>query len=158
MKIAEITLPSKPGKKPKFKFLKPVKFKCTRCGTFCCHLGSPELTIEDFNAVQKKFGKNLEDYLEKREIKIRPEDMLLPYGFKTVNDSECIFFRRGRDKKSQCEIYEIRPLLCRTFPFVFKQEGDKISIEVIPCPGLKFSKKTKETKAKSKSSKRKKRI
>ena len=161
MKIAEITLPLKPGKKPKFKFLKSVKFKCTRCGTFCCHLGSPELTTEDFKAVQEKFGKKLGDYLEKREIKTRQEDMLLPYGFKTVNDSECIFFRRGRNRKSQCEIYKIRPLLCRTFPFVFKQEGDKISIEVIPCPGLKFGKKTKETKktkAKSKSQKRKKRI
>jgi hypothetical protein len=169
MKIAEITLPSKPGKKPKFKFLKPVKFKCTRCGTFCCHLGSPELTVEDFKAVQEKFGKKLEDYLEKREIKIRQEDMLLPYGFKTVNDSECIFFRRGRDKKSQCEIYEIRPLLCRTFPFVFQNQGNKIEISVIPCPGLKFgkkkkktktkeTKKIKKTKAKNKVSKRKKRI
>ena len=140
MKIAEIILPKKPWEKPKTKFLKSVKFKCIRCGTFCCHLGSPEFTSEDMVALQKKFGKDLGEYVEKREIKTRQEDYLLPYGFKTVNNSECIFLKWDKNKKSKCTCYKIRPLLCRSFPFAFKQEGNKIEISVIPCPGLKIGK------------------
>ena len=151
MKVAEITLPSRPGHSPKTKIIKSVKFKCTRCGTFCCHLGAPEFTTEDFKVIQKKFGKSLGNYIEKREIKSRGEDYLLPYSFKSNpksgNGSECIFLKYDKKGKSKCTCYKVRPLLCRTFPFVFKQisgkNGNKINIEVIPCPGLRISKRKK---------------
>jgi hypothetical protein len=142
MKIAEIKLPKKQGELPKTIFHKKIRFKCTRCGTFCCHLGSPEFTVDDFNALQKKFGKDLDRYIEKREIKTRQEDMLLPYGFKSnpkTQGSECFFLERDKKGRSSCGIYNTRPLLCRTFPFFFQQKGDRIEISVIPCPGLKIS-------------------
>lgn len=147
MKIAEILLPTKLGEKPVIRFVKHVSFKCIRCGTFCCHLGSPEFNDDDWKVLQKKFGNDLQDYIEKREIKTRQEEYLLPYGFKSVNGSECIFLKRDKKGKSGCEIYNIRPLLCRTFPFVFQQNGDKIEISVIPCPGLKVGKQRKKERS-----------
>jgi len=149
MKIAEIKLPRKPGELPKTKFHKKIRFKCIRCGTFCCHLGSPEFTADDFNALQKRFGKDLGRYIEKREIKTRQEDMLLPYGFKPnpkTEGTECTFLNWDKKGKSSCGVYKIRPLLCRTFPFSFKHTGDKIEISVIPCPGIVFEKKGKGSK------------
>ncbi|MEM2974297.1 MAG: YkgJ family cysteine cluster protein [Candidatus Micrarchaeia archaeon] len=144
MKIAEIIFPKTAGQAPKVKFFKNVKFKCTRCGTFCCHLGAPEFTVEDFDMLKKRFGNDLDRYIEKREIKSRQEDYLLPYSFKSVNGSECIFLRWNSKGKSGCRIYNIRPLLCRTFPFFFEQKGDRIEVNVVPCPGLKFNKNKKK--------------
>ena len=149
MKIAEIKLPKKQGELPKTLFHKRIRFKCTRCGTFCCHLGSPEFTTDDFNALQKRFGEDLDRYIEKREIKTRSEDMLLPYGVKSnpkTEGTECTFLTWDKKGKSGCGIYSTRPLLCRTFPFSFQHKGDRIEISVIPCPGITFEKKGKAAK------------
>jgi|Deesub1362A_J573_1020465.scaffolds.fasta_scaffold00039_48 hypothetical protein len=46
-------------------------------------------------------------------------------------DSKCIFFDGGR-----CKIYQNRPIVCRTYPFMLDFEGDRITLRVFECKGL----------------------
>lgn len=86
----------------KLKILK--KIKCKKCG-WCCKNQSAMLTIEDVKrlAVHLKctYEQLSERYLDKR--------MKIPYL-----KSPCPFL----DSDNKCNIYHIRPKVCKIYPFV----------------------------------------
>lgn len=86
----------------KLKILK--KIKCKKCG-WCCKNQSAMLTIEDVKRLMIHFKCNYEElsekYLDKR--------MKIPYL-----KSPCPFLT----KDNKCDIYHVRPKVCKIYPFV----------------------------------------
>lgn len=94
------------------------RFKCKRCATFCCKLGGPNLSEKDIQRI-KKAGHIKDDFLELGKR----------------NDGSCIFLRfNGILKIYECTIYDIRPVLCRIYPFDFEKiNSNSFLLEFIPC-------------------------
>lgn len=108
-----------------------INFECTGCGD-CCR--SPEgedgfvyLNGDEIEAISKylKLDKKtfLKEYTEKRSTGIVVRDPQL----------DCIFMKDNR-----CEIYEVRPAQCRTWPFweiaLVKRNWESKVLTV--CPGI----------------------
>lgn len=89
---------------------KGVYFKCTGCGKCCT--GAPGfvwLTREDLKKLCVFFDLSEKDFLKKYARKVNKK-----YSLKEdPNTYDCIFLK---DKK-YCEVYENRPIQCKTFPY-----------------------------------------
>ncbi|MBP5460739.1 MAG: YkgJ family cysteine cluster protein [Lachnospiraceae bacterium] len=82
--------------------------KCSQCGS-CC---------SDFLPVGKHELKRIRDYVKKHEIKQRRH--CAPFVQKIEIDMVCPF-RNSDDKR--CEIYPVRPAICRDFRCDKPQKG-----------------------------------
>ena len=110
------------------------RFKCKRCATFCCKLGGPNLTEKDVQQL-KKAGYATDNFLEpttKRESNSAPK-MQSRLGKR--DDGSCIFLRfNNRLKIYKCSIYDVRPVLCRMYPFDFERiDSNSFMLKFIPC-------------------------
>ncbi|MRJ06779.1 MAG: zinc/iron-chelating domain-containing protein [Epsilonproteobacteria bacterium] len=107
--------------------------KCEECGGKCC-TGAPgyiwvseEESEKIAHFLQMEPAEFRERYTRRAEGKIS----LIEYRL-GVNNYACIFF----DKKSgKCQIYPVRPIQCRTYPFwdIFKERWKEVARE---CPGI----------------------
>ncbi|QTA87506.1 YkgJ family cysteine cluster protein [Desulfonema magnum] len=105
-----------------------IQFECQGCGVCCT--GSPGTVYVDKSeiaCIAEFLGISVPDFTKK---------YLYPYkNSHTIReDSEwrCLFYDNG------CEIYPVRPMQCRTFPFWFdnlrsEEKWKRISQE---CPGI----------------------
>lgn len=105
---------------------------CSTCQGKCCtgesgYINVNNLEIENIasflNLQVNDFGtKYLFKYGYKYSIKEREHE----------GSFECIFYDR---ESNGCEIYDVRPSQCRTFPFweYFKTRVDELKLE---CPGI----------------------
>jgi len=98
-----------------------MKFKCKRCGKCCSNIGN--LALFEWEA----------ERLKKYSVRIKPSIVLesngsriiLQWGLEGKNKKHCPFLtKRG------CIIYEQRPLVCRSFPFM-KSGFDSKNLEKI---------------------------
>jgi len=78
-------------------------FKCKQCGE-CCKI-VVKVSNNEINRIKQQGHK---DFLEKDPIKGKG------YALKRINGN-CVFL-----KDNKCEIYEIRPEICRLYPFLDK--------------------------------------
>jgi Fe-S-cluster containining protein len=97
------------------------RFKCMMCGN-CCRLRFIHLTKDDIARIQSKGHSDFHDNV----------------------GGECMLKRiRGRcmfvGKDDSCSIYEIRPEVCRKFPF-FRMFGLNYCRAVSYCPGVEAMK------------------
>jgi Fe-S-cluster containining protein len=89
------------------------KFECIKCGKCCSHL----IGFRD----DVRFGM----YLSPEEVKLFPSEMVIPL-FR--HKKKIIAYQLKEDHcphltaDNLCEIYDKRPLLCRTFPMVSPTE------------------------------------
>lgn len=113
--------------------IKAAGFSCRMCGG-CCTRISDDSNLVMVNApeIRKIMGGTglswddiAEPYPEILEGK-RGERFTFAWCLKRAED-KCMFL----DENSQCSIYEYRPLICRTYPFML--EGDELL--VFECPG-----------------------
>jgi Fe-S-cluster containining protein len=87
--------------------------KCTKCKEKlnCCQLfdklNSPSLSEEEVNIIKEKYTDFLDNTCNNT------------YTIKTINNT-CIFY-----KNNKCEIYDIRPLDCRLYPFDIIEKENK---------------------------------
>ncbi|MHA1930953.1 MAG: YkgJ family cysteine cluster protein [Promethearchaeota archaeon] len=141
-----------------------LRFICTRCGN-CCTDKDTLVNITYLDILRLKVGlkldlkeildvigfyifkKNLtEGTLEKMVISpIETEKGLAFTGLLKDNLGKCYFYDK---KEAKCLIYDIRPMLCRTFPFSFKKSNlmgtkSREDIQIIYtekaknyCPGI----------------------
>jgi len=86
----------------KLKILK--KVKCKKCG-WCCKAQNAMLTIEDVKRLMTHLGYNYQEFYEK----YLDMNMKIPYL-----KSPCPFL----DSENRCTIYNIRPKVCKIYPFV----------------------------------------
>jgi len=115
-------------------YQKNLRFKCKRCATFCCKLGGPNLTKEDIERI-KRAGYKTESFVGPVQNR-RYERMVTPHGsLRNKKDGSCIFLKFNNEKGSyECAIYDLRPVLCRLYPFEVKTPlPNCITIKIIPC-------------------------
>lgn len=117
-----------------------MKFECqTSCGGKCCKIPEGQhtyvfLTPEDKKSLLKLTGKKLEEiavyavFNWTRFTKEKTKQWVL-----RQENEKCIFLKDGK-----CEVYEARPIQCRSFPFwpeLFRNHKEwKKTTDL--CPGI----------------------
>jgi len=98
-----------------FEYPKHIRFKCVRCA-LCCgdtkdKVRSILLLKTEADLISKRTFKVLDKFAEKVEG-------FEPYIYQMTKteDGKCVFL-----KDNSCSIYEIRPLICRFYPFQLKK-------------------------------------
>lgn len=109
-----------------------LKFSCTSCGHCCRHEpGFVFLTEKDLTALSRHKGMTRKNF--SREY-CRSVDLGLAVRLSLTEtpENDCVFWDNG------CNVYEARPLQCRTYPFwagnlASREDWDRESLE---CPGM----------------------
>jgi len=116
-----------------FDFPEDVGFVCEKCGR-CC--GDTEDTVRHILLLKTEAEKISKETSQKIEEFTQQVYGFEPYVYemkKTKNEEKCLFLENNR-----CTIYEIRPLICRFYPFELKNLGnDKYLFSfTIKCKGI----------------------
>ncbi|MFW9805247.1 MAG: YkgJ family cysteine cluster protein [Candidatus Thorarchaeota archaeon] len=129
-----------------------IRFECTKCGACCCE-DSLLVTVtgRDIARISFSLGLNANEVLRALDFYL-VSGTESPVGFRdipTVNteqgrayvaikkmeNGDCIFL-----KDNLCMIHLVRPMVCKSFPFVFRDnDGDQtwgLSAMKEICPGL----------------------
>ena len=112
---------------------KQFRFKCKRCAALCCKLGGPELLEHDVKKIEAT-GYSRKDFLE--PSKKTGFNLTRAVGaLKTREDGSCVFLTQNSNMECiNCSIYEVRPVLCRIYPFTIERlDQNKMAIKFIPC-------------------------
>ncbi|MDK2892975.1 YkgJ family cysteine cluster protein [Methanohalophilus sp.] len=116
-----------------------IGFECIRCGK-CCRgsfgdnsvlLNSEDMTLLEKQSLKDGFVIPMIDLSDKEQWQLVDKNGILhTFGWmlKRTPDMDCIFLNNN----SECQIYDHRPYLCRTYPF-FLNNG---KLEVCECEGL----------------------
>jgi len=115
-----------------FKYPKNVGFVCNLCGRCCGNTDDHDRRILLLKTdVKRIINKTSLDVREFADITSGSE----PYirEMKKTEDSKCFFL-----KNNICTIYEIRPLICRFYPFELKNLGNMnyYFSYTTKCPGI----------------------
>jgi Fe-S-cluster containining protein len=113
-----------------------LRFRCQRCATYCCKLGGPCLTKEDIEQIES-VGNKISEFVEDQRRKYGSHS-LMTSAMKNRKDGSCIFLRTDERRNAyECSIYDIRPILCRLFPFEIKRiDIGSFVLKILPCNGL----------------------
>lgn len=108
-------------------------FRCRRCGK-CCRgrYGDNTVTVfpSEIRAIAAVTGLDWLDFARPHESDdIDSEGFIhtFEWSLRKKDDGDCIFLENGA-----CAIYDLRPLICRTYPFRL-EAGE---LEVYECDGL----------------------
>jgi Fe-S-cluster containining protein len=106
-----------------------LRFKCQRCGTFCCKLGGPRLSPKDIERL-KKADLTTDEFLDTTNKCL-----------KKTGSGSCTLLRLDPQKQFyECTVYSFRPLLCRLYPFhVEKTSPNRFLLKLLPCKGINRS-------------------
>ena len=86
---------------------RPVRFQCTGCGR-CC-FGDPETHyIELLRGERQRISKHLGISEQEFSQQYTCDD-----GIRINAQGRCMFL----NEQQQCDIYQVRPLQCRTYPY-----------------------------------------
>lgn len=104
-------------------------FECTRCGT-CC-MGGPGavfLSEADIERFCRGLGLEREAFLSRFTHRVDGEISLIEQ-----TNHDCIFLQNA-----QCQVHELRPVQCRTYPFWFERmrSEDAWGRTELECPGI----------------------
>jgi len=111
-----------------------IHFKCRRCAVFCCKLGGPRVTEKDIGRLRKAgYGPTslLNQTQGEKTWQAADKGMVLRHR----EDGSCVFLRFDRrNSRYECSIYDLRPSVCRLYPFEFQKTGQGTgSLRLIPC-------------------------
>ncbi len=125
--------------KVSFRYPVNVHFRCTRCAICCGDTASRVRHILLLRAEAERIAEATSKPIE--EFAVRTENGA-PYVYemkKTVDEGRCIFLQ-----KNFCTIYELRPLVCRFYPFEFRatENGKRTFLYTRECPGIGQGEKT----------------
>lgn len=129
------------------------QFECTKCGS-CCREDSMIITVtgHDIVRLSTALGLSPEEIMRALDFYVLDKLNIIPAGLieipspntekgpafialKKMENGDCIFL-----KDDQCMIHMMRPIVCRSFPFVFRgKDGERrwgLSAMKHICPGL----------------------
>ena len=112
--------------------LTPSTFLCKRCAD-CCRYLTVKLSKKDIEAIKDKSYK--EDFFIKFDRYIKSPVL-------KNKDEGCVFLGK-KEGKYYCKIYNIRPKVCRKYPFV---ESDKVESCKPKLLRFKFREKKKSSR------------
>jgi Fe-S-cluster containining protein len=115
-----------------FQYPRRVRFVCEKCAK-CC--GDTEERVRlilllkiEAERISQRTARGIGEFTEKIEG-------FEPYYFrmKKTSEGECVFLRN-----TLCIIYEVRPLICRFYPFQLKNVGNNRHVFTYTreCPGI----------------------
>jgi Fe-S-cluster containining protein len=115
---------------------------CKRCKANCCKNWTIFVTISDVTRISKHTGLKPEDFSEFSKI---PEWEKTKYSSKgrdhiygLLQDERILQLKKKGEKciflkGKMCSIYPARPMICRLYPYWFKEE--KENLKIITCIG-----------------------
>lgn len=116
-----------------FNFPANVHFSCSRCG-LCCRDTEQKirhiLVLEaEAKIIASQTARDVTDFSFQIANKF-------PFGYemKKTNEGKCVFL-----KQNQCTLYQLRPLICRFYPFELKfDKGKQLHVFdfTVECPGI----------------------
>lgn len=121
-----------------------LEYYCKSCESNCCKNWTIFTTIEDIRRIAQFTKKNPAEYSEFSKI---PDWEILEYSqkakFHFYNLAESGFILQlkkiGNNRiflaKNRCQIYNVRPYICRLYPYWFVRQ--KNCFIIIPCIGYK---------------------
>jgi Fe-S-cluster containining protein len=136
-------------------------FECTKCGS-CCREDSMLITVTGYDIfrISTALGLSPDETIRALDFYIIDESNPIPTGLvgipspnterglviialKKMENGDCIFL-----KDNLCMIHTLRPIVCRSFPFVFQENTDGrtwgLSAAKHICPGLGVGSKVSE--------------
>jgi len=115
-------------------FEKNLRFKCRRCAVFCCKLGGPRVTENDQKRLRAAGFEPME-VLVHQSANQTGQWNVSELVLKQKEDGSCIFLQHDVEGKvHRCSIYDLRPSLCRLYPFEFQKTGQGTGLlRLIPC-------------------------
>lgn len=114
-----------------------LNFECTQCSK-CCRFdpGYVFLSYNDLERLIKYFNLTETEFIEKycRKVDMGEQNRL---SLIEKRNYDCIFWSNGG-----CEIYEARPIQCRSYPFwkPFLVDRKSWDTESLSCPGMNHGK------------------
>src|SRR3989338_6250988 len=99
-------------------------FRCDSCAQ-CCKAFDVKLFKEDIRRI-KKAGYDEDFFMEPDGISRKPNDYVL-----RKQNGQCVFLGK-RSGKYYCKIYDIRPKICRKYPFFGKDVESCRPSELFP--------------------------
>ncbi len=116
-----------------FSYPDNVQFECNRCGLCCGDTKQKTRNILLLDSEVKAIS--LETCLVPSEFANEtPDKAPYCYEMKKNNAGKCYFLR-----DNQCSIYELRPLICRFYPFELKFSADQdthVFSFTLECPAI----------------------
>ena len=129
------------------------QFECTKWGA-CCRDDQILITVtnKDIFCMAKTLGLDTHEIIRALDFYILEDGEPIPAGLeiippietergpayvalKKMENGDCIFL-----KDDQCMIHSIRPIVCKSFPFVFRESDGELSwgfsFKKEICPGL----------------------
>jgi uncharacterized protein len=104
------------------KIIHEVGFVCDFCGKCCTSEFNDHVFLLDDDA-QRIIERTGRDFLRPAPYFDLCDNLgkfyVMGYALKTKPNGDCIFFRDGR-----CEHYEIRPRICKIYPYMLHREPD----------------------------------
>ncbi|MDO5844567.1 MAG: YkgJ family cysteine cluster protein [Methanocorpusculum sp.] len=117
-------------------------FRCLRCGK-CCSGDDNEVMVspEEVDLLVKASGLSFDEIAEPYPSWIEESGAKFTFGWvlKRGEDGNCIFL-----KEKKCSVYNSRPHICRTYPFML----DGFDLLTSECEGVgscKISEETEQT-------------
>ncbi len=106
-------------------------FSCRQCGS-CCRETEPGSNLvmvgqEEISRIMQSTGLSFEEIVEPYPDRICEGDRDYTFGWVLRRTGDGCRFLHG----SICQIYEDRPWICRTYPFMLDENG----LSVHPCEG-----------------------
>lgn len=130
--------------------IREIGFECTRCGRCCRGTATDPHTAtvfpEEIRAIQSQTDRAWEAVARPMPYGLTEGDgETFEWALQTDPDGTCTFLDE-EDAGTTCEIYDTRPLLCRTYPFSLSLPGTGITedaavtaagrVRASECPGL----------------------
>jgi hypothetical protein len=101
-----------PGNAVSFDYPKGIPFRCTKCA-FCC--GDTKTRVRHILLLKKeaeRMSEIISKPIEEFATKIEGHEPYVYEMRKTAGEGKCVFL-----EEKTCTIYELRPLICRFYPF-----------------------------------------
>ncbi len=105
-------------------------FSCTQCGNCCRGAGNVWISDEEIAGLADLLDLRDEEF---REIYVRRSGRR-GLVLRQKRNQDCIFW----GEPGECEVYDLRPRQCRTYPFwnAIVQSSDDWESEQTSCPGV----------------------
>ncbi len=115
----------------KFDYPATVRFRCVKCGICCCDTKEKTRCILLLTSETEQISKATLQPTQQFAVKIEGREPYV-YEMKKREDGKCVFLKNDR-----CTIYQVRPLICRYYPFELNSCGGKYSFRFTEeCPGI----------------------
>ena len=101
-----------------FEYPKHVRFRCERCALCCSDTKDKVRSILLLKIEGDRISRKTLIGLDKFTEKIEGFEPYI-YQMRKTEDGKCIFL-----KDNSCSIYQMRPLICRFYPFQLKNLGN----------------------------------